>query len=413
MTFGLIGEQLGHSFSKMIHTAFALYPYQLWELAPEELEDFLTQKNFDGINVTIPYKEAVISYCDVVDEKAMEIGAVNTIVNREGVLYGYNTDYFGFLYLTKQSGVSLEGKNILVLGDGGTAKTVRAVAKAEKAGKITTVSRNPAPTLADRISYATAAKAKDTQIIINTSPVGMYPNNGDCLVDIADYPALEAVFDAVYNPLTTELLFQARARDIVAENGLSMLVAQAWEAASLFTGRFLEQSLVSSVTEELLSQRQNISLIGMPGAGKTSLGQELSKALGKTFVDLDLEIEKTAGKKITELFKEEGEGHFRQLEKEITARVSKETAQVISTGGGIILDPSNIKNLKQNGIILWIDAPVEELSLGAHRPLAQQRQDLEKLYRERQHLYRKAADIRLEYHPDFSENVKQMLALFS
>lgn len=403
--FGLLGEHLGHSYSAEIHKAFGRYDYQMFPLPPDKVAPFLTRKDFAGINVTIPYKEVVMEHCHFIDPRAKAIGAVNTIVQREGKLYGYNTDYYGFSYLIDHHGANLSGKTVLILGDGGTTKTVTAVAKDSGAAKILVASRRPKE---DRISYKALAQHPEVEIIVNASPVGMYPNNGDCLVSLDEFPRVEMVIDAIYNPLVTQLLYQAQQRGILAVNGLEMLVAQAKQAAELFLQESLPDTLIDTVHRQLLEERSNVSLIGMPGAGKTSLGKELAQRTDKIFVDLDTEIEAAAGKTIPQIFAEQGETTFRRWEREIARRIGKESGQIIATGGGIVLDPENIKNLKQNGVILWIDAKVEQLAVGPGRPLAQSAEDLKTLHKARYNLYRQAADIHHPYHEDFSENAERL-----
>ena len=283
--YGLIGSKLGHSYSKIIHEQIADYTYELMPLPTEdEARAFMERRDFAAINVTIPYKQLVIPYCDVVDPKAAAIGAVNTIVNRDGRLYGYNTDYAGFSYLARAHGVDFAGKTVLILGTGGTHSTVTAVCKDGGAAEILTASRTGK---GDALTYEEAMRRKDVQVIVNTTPCGMYPNVGQCLIDPAAFPALEAVLDVVYNPFRTELLLRAEEHHIPAASGFEMLVAQAVFAAEHFTGKALDaDTLIPAVSRQLRHELANISIIGMPGCGKSTIGAALAKKLGKTFIDL-------------------------------------------------------------------------------------------------------------------------------
>ena len=389
MEYGLIGAKLGHSFSKIIHEKLCDYTYDLYPLPTEdEARDFMARRDFKAINVTIPYKELVIPFCDEVDETARAIGAVNTIVNKNGRLCAYNTDFAGFSRLAATHGVAFKGKTVLILGTGGTQKTVEAVALHGGAKKILRASRRKTEST---VTYAEAAQCAEVQIIVNTSPVGMYPNNGECLVDLDAFPLLEAVFDAVYNPFETRLLWQARQRGIIAANGLLMLVAQAKYAAEYFTGHEIADAEIDRVTAELRAERTNLVLIGMPGCGKTVLGRMAAELLQKDFVDLDAEIEKRAEKKIPSIFADDGEAVFRDLERAVCADFAKETGLVISTGGGIVKNSDNIRNLQQNGVLIYLDRPLAQLAMNG-RPLSADKAAVEKLYAERKPLYEAAAD---------------------
>ncbi|MEG0910003.1 MAG: shikimate kinase [Ruthenibacterium sp.] len=394
MEYGLIGAKLRHSFSKEIHEQLTDYTYDLCPLANEsDVAALLCEKNFKAINVTIPYKEFVLPFCDEIDEKAREIGAVNTIVNRGGKLFGTNTDFAGFLYLVHANGVSLADKTVLILGTGGTQKTVEAAAKSVGAKQVLRVSRTKT---AQTLTYAEAAARRDVQIIVNTSPVGMYPQNGACLLDLSGFPALEAVFDAVYNPLETRLLWQARQLGVKAANGLLMLVAQAKYAAEYFLNTTFPDSEIKRITDEILKQRMNLILIGMPGSGKSVLGRRCAALLKKPFIDLDDAVESRANTTIAALFASKGEDAFRALEHEICAEISKETGQVIATGGGIVKNADNVRLLRQNGVLIFIDRPTDTLATGASRPLSPNTAAVQKLYAERLPLYRAAADVTVE-----------------
>ena len=385
MEYGLIGAKLGHSYSKIIHEMLLpQYPYELHPLPTEaEARQFLEQRPFQAINVTIPYKQLVIPYCEAVDERASAIGAVNTIVNRDGKLYGHNTDFGGFLYMVKAHGVSLRDKTVLILG------TVAAVCRSEGAAEILTVSRRAGE---GQLDYAQAAARTDVQIVVNTTPAGMYPDNGGCLLELGGFDRLEAVFDVVYNPFRTELLLRAEERGAVAVCGFEMLVAQAVYAAEYFHDAPIDHTRIGEIHKALKAKLCNISIVGMPSSGKTTIGKALAEKLGKTFVDLDEEIVRRAGKSIPDIFAQEGEAAFRRLETEAAAEAAKHTGQVISCGGGIVKTPGNARLLRQNGPVLWICRPLEALTVGGGRPLSSSREALEKMEAERLPLYRAAAD---------------------
>ena len=391
--YGLIGSKLGHSYSKIIHEQIADYTYELMPLPTEdEARAFMERRDFAAINVTIPYKQLVIPYCDVVDPKAAAIGAVNTIVNRDGRLYGYNTDYAGFAYLARAHGVDFAGKTVLILGTGGTHSTVTAVCKDGGAAEILTASRTGK---GDALTYEEAMRRKDVQVIVNTTPCGMYPNVGVCNLDVAAMPGLEAVVDVVYNPDKTELILQAEEAGVpVAVGGLEMLVAQAVYAAEYFLDRKFEDAPaeIRHITAALRRDTLNIALIGMPSSGKTTLGKLLAKQLGRTFVDLDDAIVKADGRSIPDIFAAEGEDGFRAKETEQTARFSKENRQLLSCGGGVVKRPENLRALHQNGVVLFIDRPVEALAVGGSRPLSSSMEALRTMEAQRRPLYRAAAD---------------------
>ena len=404
MEYGLIGAKLGHSYSKVIHELLLpQYPYELHPLPTEaEAHAFLQARQFKAINVTIPYKQLVIPYCDVVDERAAAIGAVNTLVVRDGRLYGCNTDYMGFLYMVKAHGVSLAGKTVLILGTGGTHNTTAAVCRDEGAAAILTVSRRGGEGL---LTYEQAAQRADVQIVINTTPAGMYPNNGECLLELGGFARLEAVFDAVYNPFRTELLLRAEELGAKAVCGFEMLVAQAVYAAEYFHDTPIDHARIGEVHRALKAQLCNLSLIGMPSCGKSSLGKALAKRLGKRFVDLDEEIVRRAGKPIPAIFAEEGEAAFRRLEREVTADLSKQGGQILSCGGGIIKTPGNARLLRQNGPVLWIRRPLDALAVGGDRPLSSSREALAQMQAQRYPLYEAAADAAIDNDTTFEAAV--------
>ena len=408
--YGLIGSKLGHSYSKIIHEQIADYTYELMPLPTEdEARAFMERRDFAAINVTIPYKQLVIPYCDVVDPKAAAIGAVNTIVNRDGRLYGYNTDYAGFAYLARAHGVDFAGKTVLILGTGGTHSTVAAVCKDGGAAEILTASRTGK---GDALTYEEAMRRKDVQVIVNTTPCGMYPNVGQCLIDPAAFPALDAVLDVVYNPFRTELLLRAEEHHIPAASGFEMLVAQAVFAAEHFTGKALDAgTLIPDVSRQLRHELANISIIGMPGCGKSTIGAALAKKLGKTFIDLDAEIERRTGHNIPDIFAQEGEAAFRRYEAETLADVAKQNRQIIACGGGIIKTPANVRALRQNGPVLWVRRPIEKLATGG-RPLSKGGAALKQLEEERTPLYEAAASVVLDNTGTLREAADKAAALF-
>ena len=394
MEYGLIGGKLGHSYSKLIHEMLCGYRYDLCPLPTEaEARAFLKKRLFKAINVTIPYKKLVMEYCTYIDPRAKAIGAVNTVVNKNGLLYGYNTDYSGFAHLCEAHGVDFAGRTVLILGTGGTHNTTSAVARDKGAAKILTVSRKPDPEKGE-LSY-TQALTSGAQIIINTTPAGMYPNVGVCNLDVAAMPGLEAVLDVVYNPDKTELILRAEEAGVpVAVGGLEMLVAQAVYAAEYFLGRTFDDAAgeIDRITAALRRDTRNVALIGMPSSGKTTVGRALAEALGKRFVDLDEEIVKADGRSIPDIFAAEGEEGFRQKETAVIAQFAKEGRQLLSCGGGAVKKPENVRLLRQNGVVLFLDRPLDALTVGGGRPLSSSADALRTMYAERRPLYLAAAD---------------------
>ena len=394
MEYGLIGSKLGHSYSKIIHEMLCGYRYDLCPLpTEEEARAFLTRRAFKAINVTIPYKRLVMGFCSYIDPRAKAIGAVNTVVNRNGLLYGYNTDYLGFAYLADAHGVEFAGRTVLILGTGGTHNTTSAVAKDKGAARVLTVSRHPDPEKGE-LSYAEAVHS-GADIVINTTPAGMYPNVGVCHLDVAAMPGLEAVLDVVYNPDKTELILRAEEAGVpVAVGGLEMLVAQAVYAAEYFLDRKFDDAPaeIRAITAQLRKEQLNVALIGMPSCGKTTIGRALADRLGKRFVDLDEEIVRAAGRSIPDLFAAEGEDGFRAREAEQTARFAREGRQVLSCGGGVVKRPENLRALRQNGVVLFIDRPLDALTVGGGRPLSTSAEALKTMETQRRPLYLAAAD---------------------
>lgn len=394
MNYGLIGEKLGHSFSKEIHGQIADYDYELVELEKNEVEPFIKRRDFKAINVTIPYKETVMPYLDSISDNAIKIGSVNTVVNKNGKLYGYNTDYSGAEALIRHIGVEIKGKKVMILGSGGTSKTMNAVVRDMGACSIINVSRRAEQ---GRVTYEDAIRLhSDAQVIINTTPVGMYPKNEGCPIDIDLFPRLEGVVDAIYNPLKTKLVQKAKQKGLCSGGGLYMLSAQAVFASGLFTDKKLDDSFIDKAYSGVLREKQNIVLIGMPSCGKTSIGKKLACLLGKEFIDTDDEIVKTAGRPIPDIMAEQGEDGFRQIEHEVIDRVSRFSGKVISTGGGAVLDSENVRNLGQNGMIFFIDRSLDRLITTPDRPLTSTREALERKYRERYPVYTSSCDIKID-----------------
>lgn len=396
MKYGLIGEHLGHSFSKQIQTRIAEienvkdYDYQLVELDKEEFKEFMEKKDFKGINVTIPYKKDVIPYLDEMDESAKAIGAVNTIINVDSKLKGYNTDFGGFLYMVKAHNVHMEGKKVLIIGNGGACAAVKAVCKHENAKDIVIVSRS-----ANRgaIGYDEMYTSHlDADIVVNTSPVGMFPNIVNAPIDVSWFHKLECVLDVVYNPILTRLCFEAQEADIKRVIGLEMLIAQAKYTFEIFENMSFDDSIIDEIKKEMLKDRCNIVLIGMPSAGKTTIGKMLEEKLGKEFFDLDDMIIAKAGKSIPEIFQESGEAGFRAIETEVAIEASKMNNKIIATGGGVVKHKVNMDFLRLNGITIFIDRDIDKLiSSDPNRPLSSSKQALQQMYKERYPLYQKYA----------------------
>lgn len=389
MKCGCIGEKLGHSFSVEIHEKIGLYDYTLMPLPKEALHDFMTRRDFDGINVTIPYKKDVIPYMKELSAEAVLCGAVNTIVKRGGDLYGYNTDFAGMRDMLAFGGIEIRGKKVLILGSGGTSGTALKLCETLGAARVHRVSRSGKD---ECLTYEQAYALSDTQIIINTTPCGMFPNAGESPVELSRFPALCGVADAVYNPERTAFLMEAASLGIPCIGGLYMLVSQAMYAAEIFTGRNDLLPLASSVYEALRAEKENIVLIGMPGSGKSTLGKELAKRLKKEFLDSDTVVEEEEKKPIPRLFAEVGEKGFRDIESRVIRSLSALRGKIIATGGGAILREENVRFLKGNGRLIFLDAPLETLIPTGDRPLTATAADLKKRYEERYELYLAAAD---------------------
>ncbi len=396
MKCGLLGEKLGHSFSREIHEKLGRYSYELIEVAPDDLDAFLTRREFDALNVTIPYKQAVIPYLAEISERAKRIGAVNTIVNRSGKLYGDNTDFAGLAALIERMGLTLAGKTVLICGTGGTSKTASAVAEHFGAARIVRLSRSGHE---GAVTYETArGQYADAEVLINTTPAGMFPDVDGMPVDLAWFPKLAGVADVVYNPLTTRLVRTARERGIPAENGLYMLVAQAVAAAEVFTGETFGAETTEQIYREILFDKRSIVLTGMPGSGKTTLGKLLAEKLGRPLIDTDTALVERAGMPVTEIFATRGEASFRDLETAVVKDVCRTGGAVIATGGGAVLRKENVDAMKQNGTVVFLDRPLETLLPTDDRPLANDAEKIRRLYTERLPIYRAAADVTVSVH---------------
>ena len=388
--FGLLGQRLPYSFSPEIHGLLGNRDYALIELEPPELEEFMREGSFLGINVTIPYKKAVIPYLSEISERAGRIGSVNTIVRRsDGSLYGDNTDYLGLSYLLGHAGIDIKGEQVLILGSGGTSLTARTLCEDLGAASIGIVSRSGS------LNYDNVSERQDTTVIINTTPVGTYPDNGKAPIDINQFPRLKAVADVIYNPRRTRLISAAEEKGLRAASGLRMLIAQAVYAHELFFGTKAPEGIIEDIYKRLKNRLLDICLIGMPGCGKSTIARELSRLCAKELLDTDSVIEQEAGRTIPEIFETFGEEHFRVLETEACRACGKETGKVIATGGGVVLRPENMLALKQNGVIVFLERELSELSMDG-RPLSKSREELSRIYEARIDKYRAYADIVIE-----------------
>lgn len=403
MEYGLIGEKLGHSFSKIIHNELFSYNYELKEIKPEEFDEFMRKADFKAINVTIPYKEMVMEYLDEISEKAKEIGAVNVVVNDDGKLIGYNTDFLGLKGLIQKNNIDLKDKKVLILGSGGTSKTALAVCRDLGAQQAFRVSRSGGNGL---ITYDEAEKV-NADIIINTTPCGMYPNIEGSAIDIDKFSNLSAVVDVVYNPLNTDLIVKAKAKGIKAVGGLYMLVAQAIFAAEKFGFKVKEEDF-DRVYNKILKEKQNLVLIGMPTSGKTTIGKILSEELGREFIDSDEEIVEKIGMSISEFFEKNGEAEFRKIEAQVIKEIALKQGAVIATGGGVILNKRNIELLKMNGKVIFLNRPLDMLLTSEDRPLSSDRELLKKRFEERHEIYKASADVEIIADSDIKTNVQKV-----
>jgi len=388
MKYGLIGKPLGHSFSREIHALIADYDYRLFEIDEDELPRFFQERDFSGINVTIPYKQAVIPFMDEISDEAKKIGAVNTIVKKEGKLFGFNTDFFGMRALIKSAGLDLENKTVLILGTGGTSKTAVEVSKSLGAKKIVKVSRTKS---SDTVTYDEAyEKFSGADVIINTTPVGMFPNADK--TPVKKFKKLQGVIDAVYNPLRTNFVLDAESIGAKGRGGLYMLVAQAVYASALFLDKTADENVIDKTYARILKEKRNIVLCGMPSSGKTTVGKEIAKVFGKKFIDTDDVVVEKRKESISDIFEKYGEGEFRKEERLAIEELSKENGLVIATGGGAVLDENNVRALRRNGVILFLDRSLENLVATADRPLSKDKEKLKNLFEKRYDVYKSCAD---------------------
>ena len=409
MEYGLIGEKLGHSASKEIHEQLADYSYELHPLTKEDFPIFMEEKAFRALNVTIPYKQAVIPYLTAMDENAKAIGAVNTIVNQNGSLYGYNTDMPGFLYMVKKNGINMEGKKVVVLGNGGASQAIQAGVKKMNPAKMIVVGNR---TIKEGVlTYEQCfALHSDADIVVNTSPVGMYPNVDFSPVDLTHFPQCQAVIDIIANPLTTKLVAQARELGMKGITGLEMLIAQAKYAVEHFLDKTIDEQIIDSIYQKLYVDQANLILIGMPSAGKTTIGKILAQKLNREFIDMDEMIVENTGKSIPEIFDEKGEQGFRAAETQAAYAISKLNGKVISTGGGIIKYKANIDLLRQNGIVIFIDRDLNKLiTTDSNRPLSSSSEAVRKMYEERIDYYRLYADHIIDNNKTIDGSVQSIL----
>lgn len=396
--FGLLGRTLAHSLSPQIHKAFGDYPYDIIEKEPEELKAFFQNCPYRAINVTIPYKKDVMPFCDEIDENARRIGSVNTICFDDDAVRGYNTDYAGFTYLLRQNGIAVENKKVIVLGSGGSSVTACCVLRDLGAREVVVVSRT------GENNYQNLSRHANADLIVNTTPVGMYPKNLQSPVDLDLFKQCEAVVDIIYNPLKTALLLQAEQRGIIAVNGLEMLVAQGLRAAELFHRKPFADTLVQTTVAAIERDFRNVVLVGMPGCGKSTLMPLLAKKLGKACADTDTLTEQLSGCTIPQLFEQQGEAVFRDWESRAVYRAGRQNGQIIATGGGAVLREKNRLAMRQNGVVVFLDRPIEKLAT-AGRPLSHSSDAVKALYRQRLPLYESVADVKVTV----SDNAEQTL----
>ncbi|HPJ03030.1 MAG TPA: shikimate kinase [Candidatus Limiplasma sp.] len=405
--YGLLGETLRHSFSPQIHACLGAYEYRLFEIQPEDVRAFLEERAFDGMNVTIPYKKTVIPYCAELSDRARRIGSVNTIIKRDdGSLFGDNTDYFGFAALLDDTSFDPAGQKAVILGSGGSSATVRAVLEDRNSREIVVISRS------GENNYQNLHLHRDAALIVNTTPVGMYPHTGVSPIVLDDFPACRAVIDIIYNPAKTRLLLDAEAKGIPCVNGLKMLTAQAKRAAELFTGKPIRDSLIGEITDGIMRQTMNVVLIGMPSCGKTTVGNALAQITSRELLDTDTLIERQSGRSIPEIIETDGVEAFRKLETATLAQVTNQSGKVIATGGGIVTVPENLPLIRQNSVCVFLHRDLQKLT-DEGRPLSKQ-YGVETLYKQRLPLYREFAEFEIDSNAsigDVAQAIKEALQL--
>ena len=406
MKFGLLGRTLGHSFSPRIHSALGNTNYELFEREPSQLQEFFADPELQGINITIPYKVNALEACDVVDPRAERIGCVNTMVRKDGKWHGYNTDYDGFVFTLQHAGIDVSGKECIILGDGASSATVHVALEDLGAKNIVHLSRKTAPFYGDAPNYYETA-----QIIINCTPIGMYPHNPANLIDITQFSKLEGVVDLIYNPRRTILLLQAEMMEIPHCDGLPFLVAQGVEAANHFQGESFGTKEIEQILRDMRREKENIILIGMPGVGKTTVGKALGEEMGRTCVDVDHELEKEIGD-ISTYITEQGEAAFREKEAEMIAKFGTQTGLIISTGGGCVTVPKNFAHLRQNGRIYQLTQPVENLSTSGRVLSSGGIERLRELEATRTPMYESFAQCIVEHNRNAPETVSAILEDF-
>lgn len=392
--YGLLGAHLEYSYSPEIHSKFGDYQYDLIEIPEEKLKEVVNSPEYDGFNVTIPYKRSVITLCDEVSSEALRIGAVNTIVKENGLKKGYNTDYFGFCYMLKRNNIELKGKKCMVLGNGGASAMVQTVMRDQGASEIVVVSRH------GEDNYDNLDRHFDSEIIVNATPVGMYPNNGVSLVNVDDFPNLSGAVDLIYNPNKTKFILDATTRGIPACGGLSMLVAQAEKSSELFQHRVIDDEEIDAAIYDIRSELLNVVLIGMPGAGKTFLGRRIAEREHRKFIDLDDLIVEREGMSIPEIFRTKGEDYFRNVETEVLRETCKMSGVVIACGGGIVKRKQNYNLAKQNSRIIWVKRNLDKLDTEG-RPISQTK-SVEEIYEARKDLYEAWSDYFIDNNQDFN-----------
>lgn len=400
--FGLLGRKLGHSLSPQIHAHLCDYDYKLYPMEPECLDSFFADTSLKGFNVTIPYKIEAFNRCDKRSETADKVGSVNTVIRHaDGTLYGDNTDYFGFLYMAKKCGCDFRGKKVLILGSGGASLTVKHVAADEGASEIVVVSRS------GENNYDNISRHTDADIIVNTTPVGMYPNNGERLINLSEFTNCRKALDLIYNPARTVFLLDAEKLGIDCINGLYMLVAQALRAAEIFTGKSIPVSRIDEIYDAIIAQQKNIVLVGMPGCGKSTVAALLSEKTGRECIDTDSMVIDASGESIPDIFSKYGETEFRRRETEAVRTAGKGAGKIIATGGGAILKEENRIALRENSTVIFLKAPVESLATDG-RPLSKSPEVLKKMHAERLPLYLETADFTVEVDPDPEITVRRI-----